>query len=138
MVEEYLRERYPDSVAKTRVRLGAVETSRAINPGSSEELAMAGIFRRWADAIVVTPRALVLIEAAIRPDPGDPGKLLLYKSLIPQTPEFQPLLPRLIRMELVVAIYDPDIARQAEGFGIEVVRFLPKGLAGYIASMYVR
>lgn len=136
LVSEYLVKHYGKYTCKTRVRLGSIPVE-LIKPGmDAVELRMAGVWRRWADAVVIKPRKVVIIEAAIKPDPGDITKLQLYAKLFRHTPEFEPFANLPVALELVYALKDPvtlELARQAK---IKVVYFKPAWVDDYLAILY--
>jgi len=138
LVSEYIAKYFPGSVQFTRVRLGATHPSLLPDSLSAEERRMVTVWKRWADAIVVTRTRLVLIEAAILPDPGDVSKLLLYKRLLVYTPEFQAYMDRDIEMQLVVAVEDPLLVAIAQDAGIKVIPFAPDWITDYVRSLAQR
>jgi len=97
---------------------------------------MVGVFRRWADAVVITEDKLILIEAAIRPDLGDISKLEGYKFLLRYTPEFEEFRHFPVEMQLVYAIPDEFLIAEARKHGIKPVFFRPAWLEDYIAELY--
>ena len=138
MVSEFLAERYPDLPYKTRVRLGSIHPDLKPHQLSESEKRMVGVFRRWADAIVFAPDRLILIEAAIRPSPGDISQLELYMHLVPMTPELQAYKDFSIEPLLVYCIEDPVIVEMARQRGIKVVYFHPSWIDDYLQILYPR
>lgn len=138
MVSEYLAKTYPDHPTRTRVRVGSVHPE--LRPGelSKAELKMVGVFRRWADAIVFMPDRLILIEAAIRPNPGDISQLELYEHLLPKTPELAEHKDKPIEKVLLYALEDPVIVKMARDRGIGVTYFHPDWIDEYLKVLYPR
>lgn len=136
MVTEYLAKNYNKYPSKTRVRLGSIPSELNKIGMDLSEQRMAGVWRRWADAIVFRPRSVVIIEAAIKPDPGYVSKLQLYGRLFKHTPEFQPyaLLP--VTLELVYALRDEAVIQLAREAGIRVVEYKPPWLDEYLRILY--
>lgn len=136
LVSEFLAEHYPEYPTQTRVRVGSVHPD--LKPGelSDVEQRMVGVFRRWADAIVFMPDRLILIEAAIRPSPGDISQLELYEYLLPNTPELAEHKEKPIEKVLLWAIEDPPIAAMARGRGIRVVYYHPAWVDDYLKELY--
>ena len=96
-------------------------------------------WRRWADAIAIYPDRVVIIEGSIRPDPGDPSKLELYRELLPQTPELaEEIRDKPIMLELVASIHDPVVERMCWERGIKYVLFTPPWVSGYLKLLYPR
>jgi hypothetical protein len=138
MVSEYIAKNYSHGKAMTRVRLGALHPTLLMEGLDAAETAMMGIWRRWADAIVILPSKLILIEGAILADPGDISKLIIYKSLIPHTPELSDYLKLDIEMQLVYSIEDPLIVITARQVGIRTVMFQPDWILDYIKELQYR
>lgn len=138
MVAEFIRERYPDRRHFTRVRLGR-PPSQLVRPGMApEELRMIGVWRRWADAIVIDGKKLILIEAAIRPDPGYISKLELYEMLIPATQELAPYHNLTVVKLLVYAIEDRAVLELAKRHGVKTTRYVPSWLPSYMRQLLPR
>lgn len=138
MVAEYVSRAYPDALAMMRVRLGTLLPNTPRPNLSEEEQAMLGVLRRWADAIVVTPRELIVVEVSIRSDTGDPSKLLVYGRLVPHTPELREFLDRRLVLELVVAVEDPVVTQVAHELGIRTCVYEPRWLPQYLAQLHRR
>jgi len=138
MVSEFLAKHYSDYPTRTRVRVGSIHPDLKPEELTDAEKRMVGVFRRWADAIVFMPGRLLLIEAAIRPSPGDISQLELYERLLPMTPELAEHKGKLIEKMLVWAIEDPPIAVMARERGIRVVYFHPKWIDDYLKILYPR
>lgn len=138
MVAEYLIKTYPRDLVFMRLRLGTLQRESPGQDLSPEEAAMMGVFRRWADAVVVTPRELIVVEASIRSDTGDPSKLVIYGRLVPQTPELRSYLDRPLVLELVVAVEDPVVSQMAHELGIRTKVYRPPWLGEYLAQLHRR
>lgn len=138
MLVEWLEKTYPGARYYTRVRLGRPPAALILPGMTEEELAMVGIWRRWADGVVVLKDRLVLIEAAIRPDPGDISKIELYTYLLPHTPEFSEYAHLPIEKVLLYALEDPVLVKLARDKGIRTVYYSPPWLPEYMAILYPR
>jgi len=138
MVSEYLAKHYPNYPTKTRVRVGSIHPD--LKPGtlSEAEQRMVGVFRRWADAVVFMPNKLILIEAAIRPNPGKISQLELYEHLLPKTPELAEHKRKPIEKVLLFAIEDPVVVSLAREKGIKAVYFRPRWIDEYLEVLYPR
>ena len=138
MVAEYLQRHYGKYEYRMRVRLGSIPSELVRPDMDLVEKRMAGLWRRWADAVVFSPDEVVIVEAAIKPDPGDIGKLQLYGKLIRHTPELEPLLRPPVVLELVYALEDPIVLELAREAKIRVVYYRPKWLGDYLKILYPR
>ena len=138
LVSEFLAKHYGQYPTRTRVRVGSIHPD--LKPGelSGAEQRMVGVFRRWADAVVFMPDRLVLIEAAIRPNPGDISQLELYEHLLPMTPELAEHKDKPIEKLLLYALEDPVIVGLAREKGIKVVYFHPPWIDDYLKVLYPR
>jgi len=138
LVSEYIVKKYPKDKSFTRVRLGATHPGLLPEGLSAEEKRMITVWKRWADAIVITQTKIILIEAAILPDLGDVSKLLVYEYLLKFTPEFEEYLDRPIEKQLVISVEDPVLTKIARGAGIKVVAFAPEWINDYVRSLAQR
>ena len=138
MVSEYLAKHYPDYPTRTRVRVGSIHPELRPEQLTEPERRAVGVWRRWADAIVIMPDRLILIEAAIRPNPGDISQLELYEHLLPKTPELAEHKDKPIEKVLLFALEDPVIVSLARERGIQVVYFHPPWIDEYLKILYPR
>lgn len=137
-MSSYIAWAYPYNQAMIRVRLGAIEPLIYPEELTPEDYAMLGIFRRWADAIVIQTNQLVLIEGAIRPNLGDISQLEGYRLLIPVTPELEKWKALPVKLELVAAIEDPVVSLMARNRGITFIKFTTPQTDDYIKQMLPR
>jgi len=138
LVSEFLAERYPKYPTLTRVRLGSIHPDLKPELLSESERRFIGVWRRWADAVVIMPHKLILIEAAIRSSPAKISQLELYAHLLPLTPEFAEHKDKPIEKMLVSAIEDPVVTVMAAERDIKVVQFHPKWVDDYMKILYPR
>jgi len=85
-----------------RVRLGEV--------AFPEEAKYYKVILRWCDAIFLEDGVVYIVEAKLRPDLGTIGQLEGYKELFIVTPEFQQYWNWPIKMILLSATLDLNIA----------------------------
>lgn len=138
MLGEWLEKEYHGHYYATRVRLGTPPAALLTPDMPEEEVRMLGVWRRWADGLVVLPDRMVLIEAAIRPDPGDISKLELYAYLLPHTPEYREHRDKPVDLVLLYCLEDPILVALARRKGIRTVYYRPKWLDDYLAILYPR
>lgn len=86
------------------------------------------VWQRYADAVVITDTAIILIEAKVHNIKVGIGYLLEYRDLLPQTPELKPYLGRPIHLRLVIPVPDPWVLNNANKYGIEVDIYQPEWL----------
>lgn len=135
LVSEYLAAQYPSARTKERVRLGPVVALTPDSNLSEADLKMVGVFRRFADAVAITPNELVLIEGKMRSNPSAVAQLLLYQELVPLTFELYDYLSLPLVLEMVVAVDDPAVRRMAERAGIRVQVYRPDWLPQWVAAV---
>lgn len=93
-----------------------------------------GVWRRYADALVYRTHELILIEASIPSHPGYVSQMLLYKRLIPMTPELADYKHLPVKMLYLVTFEDPVVTAMARENGIEVVVYSPPWVIAYWAE----
>lgn len=125
-VSLYIKEYYPDAEITLRCPLGPIPDELKNLYGPAKAARVYRPSRPEVDAVVITPDELVLIEAKIFKYREGLGALLVYKSLINSTPEFQPLLPRRISMHLLLPREIPWVMAAAPDLGIEIKTFSPE------------
>ena len=138
MLSEWLAKTQPGKRWLTRVRLGSPRSEVPFPTMSPEERTMIGVWRRWADAIILENDHVTLVEAAIRPQPGKISQLELYKMLLPQTPELEPWAKLPIEMILLYAIEDPATNALARQKGIRCIEYKPLWLDSYLQLLQPR
>jgi hypothetical protein len=138
LLSEYLAVTVPAARIMQRVRVGSLHPSLDIPGLTPEERRLAGVWRRWVDAIVDTGHELILVEAAVNPDPGDVSQLDLYMRLFPGTPELQEFAGRPVRGLLVYAIDDPTLRAMAAERGFTVAIYRPRWVDAYVLTLAAR
>jgi len=138
LLHEWLAKNFPNNIVMTRVRLGAPLGELLSEDLTPAERRMFGVWRRWADAIVILQDKILLIEAAIRPNPGKIAQLELYEMLIPQTPELLPWKDLPIEKILLYAIEDPAVTYLARQKGIRAIYYRPPWIDAYLEELYPR
>jgi len=138
LLSEFLAEHYQGVEYRTRIRLGKIQPRLDGKYITEEERLNLGTFRRWADALVILPDRLILIEAKIRPQPGVISQLQLYKRLLPNTPELQRFRDRPLEMLLVYAIRDDLLISMAREEGIRCIQYRPAWVDEYLKELYPR
>ena len=134
-VPEFVNERYKDRTA--------VFYNMAVGPAPEEiyrlhpEIPLEN-FRRWrfwVDAVVIRRNQLILIEGKLRKPAEGLGQLLLYRALLPQTPEMSPYKGLVVDMVLVTARPDPRVIGVAATLGVYVEVFKPAWAMEYLRSV---
>ena len=135
LLSEWVSKNYSDSRVFYRVRLGSYPSwaQKAINNGAPA--AIYKIYQRWADAIVITDKELILIEAKIKADPGVISQINLYEQLLPKTESFQQFRDLPIRKLILMAQSDPEVELLAQRENITVKIFSPPWVTDYLKEI---
>ena len=135
LLSEWVASNYPEDRVIYRVRLGAYPdwAKTAISKGAPADIYK--IYQRWADAIVIRDREIIIIEAKIKPDPGVISQILLYKKLLPKTPEFFEFKERPIHLIILMAVRDPEVEDMARDQGIEIAVYTPDWVIQYLREI---
>ncbi len=135
MLSEYLLKSYSAYSYIMDVPLGRVDEGLMASKGYQVAINMQRPFRPRADAIVILPRYLLLIETKVWNTVNGLAKLPLYKTLVPLTPELKQYMPREILMELVVGAAPANLAAMADAAGVALRIFNPPWLQPVVDGM---
>jgi len=97
-------------------------------------------FRRWrryADAIVVLKRTLILVEAKIHSIRKGVGDLDYYAGLVPQTPELQKYAHLPLVKALVAPYADDGVVRYAAERNVRLYLYMPPWVEEYLREVGV-
>jgi len=138
MLAEWLARYQSGKRTMTRVRLGSPRPTIPNPDMTPEERASIGIWRRWADALILEDSKVTIVESAIRPDPGKISQLELYAMLFKNTPELAPWHSLPVALLLLYAIEDPATIQLARSKGIQCVQYQPSWLPAYLEILQPR
>ena len=136
MISEYLKENYSSFPFILNIPLGAVSEQLMKEEGYKRALGLSRPFRPIADAAVILPRYILLVEAKVWNVVSGLAKLPLYKSLAPITPELAQYMPREVIMQLVVGWTNPNLERMAREANVDIKIFHPPWLEEVVESMH--
>ena len=136
LIAEYLKEHYSEFTHVLNQPLGSVSEELMRQEGYQRALGMSRPFRPVADAMVILPRYLLLVEAKVWNVVNGLAKLPLYKSLVPFTPELQQYHPREVIMRLVVGWSSLNLEIMARSVDVELVVYCPDWLTEVIDGMH--
>lgn len=119
-VSWYIKTYYPDAEIRLRCPLGPIpdELKQLYGPAKAAQVYRPS--RPEVDAVVVLEDAIILIEAKIFKYMDGLAKLPVYASLVRTTPELMALLPRPIRMHLLLPRPISWVMAAAAENGVEV------------------
>ena len=138
LVADFVAEFYPDDRAIFNIRVGGINPVITDQDLSPAELAILGVHRRYADAIVIRERDLVLIEGYILPSLGKISQILGYRALLPLTPELGTFASMPITAIIVGPIEDQFMARLARESGIQVRVYRPPWIEAFLNGLSTR
>ncbi len=138
LLSEWLVAFHPTATVHLQAPLGPVDLPPDSPSDSPAYLRMLGRYRRKADAVVIYPASVILVEAAILPDPGKMGQLMHYRELFAGTPEFEDVAGRPLTALLLVAQDDATVRNLAarQGFAWQV--FCPNWVSAYLVERLPR
>jgi len=138
LLSEYIARRYPRRPYLIQFRVGAPHPALVRPDLAPEEVRMLLVFARRADGLVIFPDRLILIEAALKADPGHIEKLQLYERLLPYTPGLEEHRHKPIEKELVYIVPDPVIISMARERDIRCINYVPTWYKEYLATLAPR
>lgn len=136
LVAEFLAAKYPHAVTIQEPRLGPPAPLAPGVPATNFNNAIAGNARGYADALVIEPLTLTLVEGKIEPDVTSIAQLYLYSLLLPLTPELSQYKGRKVRTLAVWGMPQAVLSKVAEKFGVEVVVFTPPWVRADLQEKY--
>jgi len=120
---KYVMQRWPTAKVWFHVRLGRLPNIEipGLDPEKARRLAMPGLPE--VDAIVVDGPNIYLIEAKVVRVWENLGKMMLYRTLLPQTAGWEGVDVARLKMLMVVARAPPELRAAADAQGILVDQF---------------
>lgn len=123
-LSEYLAARWSGARILLQPRVGLINPEGESKNLSWAELRMLGVWRRYPDAVCITPRRVTIIEATLKPDPSKISLIQLYRELWLTTEDYVEF--RSLPVDLLLVWTLPDTATEAlahrSGVAVEVWR----------------
>lgn len=138
LVADFVAEFYPDERAILNLRVGGISPVITDQDLTEGELALIGSHRRFADAVVIRERDLILIEGMILPSLGKVSQILGYRALLPLTPELGAFASLPITAIIVGPIEDQFLARLARQSDILVRVYRPPWIEAFLNGLSTR
>jgi len=129
-VSEYVSAHYPQLEYRPRCPLGPYLEGVAEQMGADKARRVSRPWRPEADAVLISPNRLILIEGKIFKAMDGLAKLPVYKSLIPDTPELSEHKNKPIDMQLLVVRPLGWVVTAAKKAGVLVVEWAPPWIIG--------
>jgi len=126
-VSEYCSQAFPGSTVIFHCRLGTWPTPLTAPDLSPEEQAMLRVRMRWADAVIILPEKIIVVEGKLRASEflKGLGELQVYRHLVRHTPEFEKFKDRRVVGRLLIPISDPVVELISRQQNIEVAVYKP-------------
>ena len=136
LLAEFLARHFPHDRRVLNVRLGPSPFRHSGVPLDAGDRALLRGIGRWADALIMRPTDLILVEAEVLPSPGIISTLQLYGRLLRLTEDFQASSNLPLRLMLVWGFEDPVLGQLARDQGIEVRLFSPPWIVESLRERY--
>jgi len=139
-VSEYCAMTFPRTPVVFHCRLGTWPAPLTAEELSPEEQAMLRVRMRWADAVVIEPERILVIEGKLRASEflKGLGELQLYTHLVAHTPEFEKFRNRQVKGRLLIPLMDPAVSLMARQQNLEVAVYAPTFWAEFLAAVQPR
>jgi len=139
-VAEYVSAEFPGEKVVYHCRLGTWPTPLTEVALSEEEQAMLRVRMRWADAVILLPKKILVVEGKLRASEflKGLGELQLYVHLVPHTEEFLAWKGTPVVGRLLIPIADPVVEAIARQQGIETAVYKPKFWKEFLTAIQPR
>ena len=137
LTAEWMMEQYPQGGYTLNARLGPALDGLVESIGLDRALRESAPWRPRVDALAVEPRVVVLVEAEIRQVRNAVGNLLVYRNLVPTTPELREHWGKPVEMVLLSPWTNSTIDAMARTAGVRVAIYNPPWIADYVAELHV-
>ncbi len=138
LVADFVSAFYPDDRAVFNLRVGGINPVITDQDLTEGELTLIGAHRRYADAVIIQERELVLIEGMILPTLGKVSQILGYRALLPFTPELGDHASKPVTAIIVGPIEDQFLARLARQQGVLVRVYRPPWIEEFLNGLSTR
>jgi len=132
LLSAYIRLKLQSLQVRQNCPLGIVPESLIVEYGRTQALRVARKMRPEVDALVIYPDKLVLIEAKILRWVDGLSHLVVYKALIPDTPELETYAQRPVVMRMVIPFTQENMRSVADRMGVEIVEFTTPAIDEYL------
>lgn len=135
LLREWLQLKYPGAPTFYELRLGPTHKTLEGVTVSPQLANMLAVSNWYADAIVIAPPELLLIEAKVNPDPGAVGQVLFYQRLLSSTPKLADFSHLAVIPLLLFAENDDQVSPFCRSFGCRVEIYTPPWIAQYLVQV---
>lgn len=135
LTAEWMALEYPGGGYTLNARLGPPLDGLASSIGLERALRESAPWRPRVDALAVESGRVVLVEAEIRQVRNAVGNLLVYRNLVPSTPELREHWSKPVEMVLLTPWTNATIDAMARTAGVRMELFAPPWIADYVAEL---
>jgi len=132
LLTAYMQAKLQGLQVRQNCPLGLVPESLVMEYGRTAALRVARKMRPEVDALVIYPDRLVLIEAKIVRWVDGLSKLVVYRALVPDTPELEPYAQRPVVLQLLIPYTQDNMRSVAARLGVELVEFTTPDIDRYL------
>jgi len=133
MLIEWLLKTYPPGTWRTNVRLGRPHPEQRARAVAPEELRAFYPWMPSADAVVVLPEEVHIVECLVRPEWWKAFQLVLYEEFFRITEEYREHWEKPVRLILLSAVTNPIVTKARRKIGVRVVTWRPPYVDEYLA-----
>lgn len=139
-VSEYCARYFTGSRIRYHIRLGTWPQPQTAEDLSEAERALLSVRMRWADALVLDPKRLTVLEGKLRPSEylKGLGELQLYRHLVKHTPGLEAFKAVPVVGRLLISLPDPTVSWLARSNGLEVAVYQPTFWSEYLNVLSAR
>ena len=138
LLQEWVSAKFAGAQVFYELRLGPTSKSLVGVQVSPTLEAMLRVSNWYADAVVVLPSEILVIEAKVDPNPGAVGQVLFYRTLIYSTPALQLYTTMPVSPVVLFAEDDSGVTPFARGLGVRVEIYTPTWIADYLNRQQFR
>ena len=135
LVEDYCKEFYSGAKVLYRVRLGSAPLVVKSKFGKDRGERWFQPFKPWADAVIILPDQVILLEAKLRATTAALGQVLMYRDVFFDTPEFVQYKGRELITRVISPWWDEKIANLLHQYKIETEYYEPAWVEDYVEYM---
>jgi len=125
LVSEWAAKTHPEARVHFRVRVGELPEEAATLSAEGISPYMYGVVRHWADAVVIYPDRVLVVEGKLKLSSMALGQIIVNTELLGSTPEFRDRWDTPREGLLLFAYGDPETEKTAVAMGYKTERFCP-------------
>jgi len=138
LIREWAAAKYPAYRLWEQVRLGPTQAYLVGQPVSAALEAMLRVSNWYADGIITTDAAILVVESKMQPNPSAVGQVLFYAREVMRTPQYTGSLNLSIQPVVLFAEADDDVTNFARQLGCRVETYTPAWIGDYLTQVQFR